>query len=145
MIVRQFLQWVQTASPGERADATSALARAFLYSPLDPADRASAEAAMTVLLDDPSPMGRESLAVALAASPQAPPAIIHALAHDQGDIAAIVLTQSPVLAEVELIDAVGAGDWRVQCAVACRYVVPATLSGAIAEVGGIDACIALLQ
>jgi len=47
--------------------------------------------------------------------------------------------------DVELIDAVGAGDWRVQCAVACRYDVPATLSGAIAEVGGVDACVALLQ
>ena len=145
MIVRQFLRWVQTAPAGERAEATSALARAYLYSPLDPADLLSAEAAMTVLLDDPSPMVREALACVLGASPHAPHAVIHALAHDQGDIAAMVLTTSPVLTEVELIDAVGGGDWRAQCAVACRIHVPVTLAGAIAEVGGADACLALVQ
>jgi uncharacterized protein (DUF2336 family) len=30
MIVRQFLHWLRTAPSGERAEATSALARAFL-------------------------------------------------------------------------------------------------------------------
>ena len=34
MIVRHFLQWVRTAAAGERAEATSALARAYLYSDL---------------------------------------------------------------------------------------------------------------
>ena len=145
MIVQQFLRWVQTAPAGERAEATSALARAYLYSPLEPADRLSAEAAMTVLLDDPSPLVREALAHVLGASPHAPHALIHALAHDQSDIAALVLTTSPVLTDIELIDAVGAGDWRAQCAVACRITVPATLAGAIAEIGGADACLALVQ
>lgn len=145
MIVRQFLRWVQTASPGERADATSALARAFLYSPLDPVDRASAEAAMTVLLDDPSPMVRQALATALGGSHYAPSAVIHALAHDQGDIAATVLAQSPVLSEAELIDAVAHGDWRAQCAVACRLTISVTLAGALSEIAGADACLALLQ
>src|SRR5262245_37266312 len=39
MIVRQFLQWIRTASAAERADATSALGRAYLYSDLSPDDR----------------------------------------------------------------------------------------------------------
>ena len=39
MIVRQFLHWVRGASAGERAEATSALARAYLYSDLSPDDR----------------------------------------------------------------------------------------------------------
>ncbi len=46
MIVRQFLCWIQTAPPGDRADATSALARAYLYSDLAREDRLAAEAAM---------------------------------------------------------------------------------------------------
>src|SRR5580692_322164 len=54
MIVRHFLQWVRTAPAGERAEATSALARAFLYSDLTPDDRGAAEGAMLMLLDDPS-------------------------------------------------------------------------------------------
>ena len=65
MIVRQFLCWIQTAPPGDRADATSALARAYLYSDLAREDRLAAEAAMTVLLDDPSPLVRRALADAL--------------------------------------------------------------------------------
>ena len=65
MIVRQFLCWIQTAPPGERADATSALARAYLYSDLSHEDRLAAEAAMTVLLDDPSPLVREHVSWAI--------------------------------------------------------------------------------
>ena len=36
MIVRDFLQWVRTAPASDRAEATSALARAYLYSDLSP-------------------------------------------------------------------------------------------------------------
>ena len=87
MIVRQFLQWVRTAPAGERAAATSALARAYLYSDLSADDRAAAEGAMIMLLDDISPLVRRALAEALAASEKAPPAIIHALTTDQPTLA----------------------------------------------------------
>ena len=50
------------APPGERAEATSALARAYLYSDLSPDDLAAAEGAMIMLLDDPSPLVRRALA-----------------------------------------------------------------------------------
>ncbi|MEA2952365.1 MAG: hypothetical protein QOJ96_1885, partial [Alphaproteobacteria bacterium] len=56
MIVREFLQWLRTASAGERADGATALARAYLFSPLSIDDRAAAEGAMLLLLDDPSPL-----------------------------------------------------------------------------------------
>jgi len=65
MIVRQFLQWLRTAPAAERADATSALARAFLYSDLSTDDRAAVEGALIMLLDDPSPLVRMALAEAL--------------------------------------------------------------------------------
>jgi uncharacterized protein (DUF2336 family) len=145
VIVHQFLTWVRTAPAGERADATGALARAYLYSELEPEDQHAAEAAMVAMLDDPSPLVRETLALTLAPSPFAPHAVIHALAQDQGDIAALVLAQSPVLTESELIDAIGAGDWRAQCAVACRAHVPVSLSAGIVETAGPDAALALLQ
>ena len=91
MIVRHFLQWVRTATAGERADATSALARALLFSDLSRDDRIAAEGALVMLLDDPSPLVRGAMAEALASSADAPPAVILALASDQPDIAAIVL------------------------------------------------------
>ena len=68
MIVRQFLQWVRTAPAAERADATSALARAYLYSDLSPEIAPPPKARSIMLLDDPSPLVRDALAKALAFS-----------------------------------------------------------------------------
>jgi len=89
----------RTAPAGKRAEATSALARAYLYSDLSPDDLGAAEGAMLMLLDDPSPLVRGALADALAASPSAPPAIVLALAADHPDIAAPVLALSPLFVD----------------------------------------------
>jgi uncharacterized protein (DUF2336 family) len=145
MIVRQFLQWVRTAPAGERAAATSALARAYLYSDLSADDRAAAEGAMIMLLDDFSPLVRRALAEALAASEKAPPAIIHALTTDQPDIAAIVLEYSPLPIDAELVDLVATGEDLVQVAIARRPFLPCSVAAAIAEVGSADACLTLIE
>lgn len=145
MIVRQFLRWVQTAAPGDRAEATSALARAFLYSDLSEEDRLAAEAAMTVLLDDPSPLVRSALAEALASSPDAPHGVILALAQDQPEIAAAVAARSPVLSNADLVDLAGAGDESLQSAVAAREPLSRAVAGAIAEVGSAAACLVLIE
>ena len=145
MIVRQFLCWIQTAPPGDRADATSALARAYLYSDLAREDRLAAEAAMTVLLDDPSPLVRRALADALASSIEAPHGVILGLARDQTDIAEIVAARSPVLNEGELIDLIAGAVERVQCAVASRTPLSSSLAAAIAEIGAAAACLTLIE
>lgn len=145
MIVRQFLNWVRTAVAAERADATSALARAYLYSDLSVDDRMAAEGAMTMLLDDPSPLVRMALARALGSSADAPPSIITALAGEQPEIARIVLEHSPLLLDSELVDAVGQGCTRIQEAIARRLHVPCAVSAAIGEVGTAEACLALLD
>jgi uncharacterized protein (DUF2336 family) len=145
MIVRQFLRWVQTAAPGERAEATSALARAYLYSDLSSEDRLAAEAAMIVLLDDPSPMVRRALADALANSNDAPHGVILALAQDQPEIAEKIAARSPMLAEADLVDLVGTGGESVQCAIASRAPLSRAVAGAIAEVSGAAACLVLIE
>lgn len=145
MIVRQFLQWVRNAPAGERAEATGALARAYLYSELSADDAAAAEGAMLMLLDDSSPLVRRALADALAASPSAPPAVVHALAGDQPQIAAPVLALSPLLVDAELVDAVGTGCPSVQAAIASRAELPRAVSAAIAEVGTGEACLILIE
>jgi uncharacterized protein (DUF2336 family) len=145
MIVRQFLQWVRTAEAAERAEATSALARAYLYSDLSVEDRAAAEGAMILLLDDPSPLVRCALADALAASADAPAAVVHALINDQPDIATIVLERSPLLLDSDLVDAVAVGDASTQSAIARREVLPRAVSAAIAEVGSAEACLTLIE
>lgn len=145
MIVRHFLQWVRTAPAGARADATAALARAFLYAGLSPDDHAAAEGAMVMLLDDPSPLVRRALAESLAASPDAPPSIVLALAADQPEIAAVVLERSPLLLDADLVDIVGGGNPAAQAAVARRAGLPCAVAAAIAEVGSAESCLLLIE
>jgi uncharacterized protein (DUF2336 family) len=145
MIVREFLQWVRTAPASERAEATSALARAYLYSDLSPDDLAATEGAMLMLLDDASPLVRRALADALAASPSAPPAIVLALAADQPQIAAPVLALSPLFVDADLVDAVATGGAMIQAAIASRAELPRSVAAAIAEVGTAESCLLLLE
>jgi uncharacterized protein (DUF2336 family) len=145
MIIRRFLHWVRTASAGERAEATSALARAYLYSDLSPDDRDAAEDAMITLLDDPSPLVRRALAEALAASPDAPHAVIHALASDHCDIAAVVLARSPLLIDADLVDLVANRDGTLQAAIAARAPLQRAVAAAIAEIGSAEACLVAIE
>src|SRR5689334_20029343 len=118
MIVRQFLHWVRAAKPGERAEATSALARAYLYSDLSPDDLAAAEGAMVMLLDDPSPLVRRAMAEVFASSAHAPRVIVHALAADQPDVAIPIIARSPLLSDDDLIERAREGKGDVQIAIA---------------------------
>ena len=145
MIVRQFLHWLRTAPSGERAEATSALARAFLYSDLTENDRAAAEGAMIMLLDDPSPLVRRALAEVFAGSENAPPTVVHALANDQPDVAEPILQRSPLLLDADLVEAVASGEAERQTAIASRAMLPCSVSAAIAEVGCAEACLLLLE
>src|SRR5262249_15545709 len=135
MIVRQFLHWVRNAPAAERGDATAALARAYLYSALSPDDRAAAEGALIMLLDDPSPLVRGELARALAFSEHAPPAVILGLAADQPEVASWVLEHSPLLLDADLVDAVATGERQAQAAIAHRAKLPPAGSAGIAGGG----------
>lgn len=143
MIVRQFLQWAQNASPGQRAQGISALARAYLYADLDPIARAEAERALTQFLDDPSPLVRRAMAEAFAWVREAPHHIVLALADDQSDVSAIVLGRSPILSDSELIDCAAIGDPIAQSAIALRPDLSAAVAAALAEVGAREALISL--
>jgi uncharacterized protein (DUF2336 family) len=145
MIVRQFLQWLRNAPSGERADATSALARAYLHSDLSSDDRAAAEGAMIMLLDDPSPLVRQALAEVFSSSQAAPRVIVHALAADQPDIARPLLQRSPLLTDADLVDLVATAHPDSQAAIASRFLLPRSVSAALAEVGAAQACLALLE
>jgi len=145
MIVRQFLQWIKSASAAERADAAAALARAYLYSDLGPDDRAAAEGALIMLLDDRSPLVRIALARALAFSEEAPPSVILGLAADQPQVASLVLEHSPLLLDTDLVEAATTREPPLQIAIARRQKLPGSVSAAIAEVGSAEACLVLLE
>src|SRR3981189_2337985 len=145
MIVRQFISWIRTASAGERAEATRALARAWLISDLTEDDRAAAEGALLMLLDDPSPLVRQAMAEAFARSAEAPAAIVQALSLDQPSIALPVLEYSPLLIDADLVDIVATGNGEMQCAIARRVNLPASVCAAIAEVGSAAAALELIE
>jgi uncharacterized protein (DUF2336 family) len=145
MIVRQFLHWVRNAPAADRAEACGSLARAYLYSDLSSDDRAAAEGALIMLLDDPSPLVRAELARALAFSENSPAAVILGLTADQPEIASWVLEHSPLLVDADLVDAVATGTPEIQIAIASRAKLPCAVAAAIAEVGAAEACLVLLE
>jgi len=145
MVVNHLLKWIDTARVSQRSAAAEALARVYIGAELDFEDRCAAEAALTFLLDDPSAKVRLALAEVLSLSHKAPPQIVSALASDQPEIAALVLTRSPLFSDHELIDRVASGDDNVQRAIAERAQVAMPVAAAIAEVGCCTACLALLR
>jgi uncharacterized protein (DUF2336 family) len=136
---------VRSAAAAERAEATTALARAYLYSDLSNDDHAATEGALIMLLDDPSPLVREALACALAFSENAPPPVILGLAADQPEVASWVLEHSPLLMDADLVDAVATGRPQNQTAIARRRDLPCAVAAAIAEVGCAEACLVLIE
>jgi uncharacterized protein (DUF2336 family) len=145
MIVRQFISWVKTASSGERAEATRALARAWLISDLSEDDRTAAEGALLMLLDDPSPLVRRAMSEVFARNLEAPAAIVQALALDQPSVALPILEHSPLLIDADLVDIVATGENETQCAVARRIKLPVSVCAAIAEVGTAEAALELIE
>src|ERR1700748_1572073 len=120
MIVRQFISWVRTASARARAEATRSLAPAGLLSDLTPDDRAAAEGALLMLLDDASPLVRRAMAEVFARSSEAPAAIVRSLSTDQPSVAVPVLEHSPLLLDADLVDIVATGNDEMQSAIARR-------------------------
>jgi uncharacterized protein (DUF2336 family) len=143
-IVRRFLAWKQSANEDARAEAASALARAYLFSDLDAPMRTEAALAMTMLLDDPSVLVRRALAEALCRSCEAPRAVMLALAADEPEAAAPVLQHSPVLTDADFVDCVATGDGEAQLALALRPNLPPRAKAALAEIGQYDAVLALV-
>src|SRR4029453_2700288 len=145
MIVRQFISWIRTASAGERAEATRSLARAWLISDLSDDDRAAAEGALLMLLDDPSPLVRQAMSEVFSRSHDAPAAIVQALSLDQPSVALPILEYSPLLIDADLVDIVATGNSEMQCAIARRVTLPASVCAAIAEVGSVSAALELIE
>src|SRR5260370_21001988 len=124
MIVRQFISWIRIAPAGERAEATRSLARAWLVSDLTGEDRAAAEGALLMMLDDASPLVRQAMAEVFARSAQAPAAIMQTLSLDQPSVALPVLEHSPPLIDADLVDIIATGNGEMQCAIARRVHLP---------------------
>jgi uncharacterized protein (DUF2336 family) len=143
--VRRFLVWAQRSGAAQRADAASALARAYLDTGLPAALRKDIAVVLAALLDDREPGIRRALSEAFAGARGAPRAVVVALANDRSEIAAPLLARSPLLTDAELVDCVAAGDECAQCAVARRSGLGAGPAAALAEVGTRQAALVLID
>jgi uncharacterized protein (DUF2336 family) len=85
------------------------------------------------------------MAAVFAHTSDAPPAIVRALSTDQASVALPILEHSPLLIDADLVDIVATGSPEIQCAVARRIELPTPVCAAIAEVGSVDACLALVD
>ncbi len=144
MIVRKFLLWARTAPARERAEAVRMLARSWLANQMGEADAREAETAFLSLSSDPSPLVRQALAEELAASPRTPRALVLSLTAEIGPAACAMLRLSPRITEAELIDAAAIGGPEEQIAVASREGISLGLAAALAEVGCVEAVMALI-
>lgn len=143
MIIREFLAWTQNASAGRRAEATTALARAFLYGDLSADEAWEAKTALLSLLDDPSPLVRRALAETCAASARTPRPLVVALSCDVPEVARLVLARSPVLTDADLVDAAALGDETTRAVIAARHHLSPPVSGALAEIGELETLVVL--
>src|ERR1700733_4829359 len=145
MIVRQFINWIRTAPAGERAEPALSGAGALFISDHTEEARPAAEGALLMLLDDASPLVRQAMAEVFARSTEAPAAIVQALSLDQASVALPVLEHSPLLIDADLVDIIATGDGEMQCAIARRVNLPASVCAAIAEVGTASAALELIE
>lgn len=145
MIVSSFLKWSETAKVSDRCRATQALTQAYAQGLMKPSERQEAEAALALLLDDPSPKVRLALAEGLALVEHAPRSILLGLAGDQIEVAGRIIALSPVLADNDLIEIIAGGRPSLQRFVAFRCPVSVSVAAALAEVGEADAVADLLD
>lgn len=125
--------------------AAAALGRAYATADMNQIDRHAAEMAMTFLLDDPSPKVRLALAQAIAECSQISRAIILSLAEDQPETAYAVISRSPVLTDMDLVDLAAKGTSETRAVIAARNSMSRPVAAAIAEIGGEEEVLILLE
>jgi uncharacterized protein (DUF2336 family) len=108
-------------------------------------DTHAAEMAMTFLLDDPSPKVRLALAEAIADCARIPRSIVVSLAEDQPETAYAVISRSPVLTDMDLVDLAAKGTPETRAVIAARQAMSRPVAAAIAEIGGEEEVLILLE
>lgn len=145
MLVQSFFELMATANASERAEAVKTLAWAYFAGALGENSPEEFQAALASVLDDPAPLVRKALAVALAEEAEAPRALILSLAHDQPEVSALLIARSPVLAEADLVDLAGSVERLSLAAIALRPEVTGHVASAVAARGNRDTTLLLLR
>src|SRR5262249_29277450 len=101
--------------------------------------------ATLIVLEDPPPLGGRAMEEAFGGRGERPGATGQALSVDQPSVALPILEHSPLLIDADLVDIVATGNCEMQCAIARRIHLPASVCAAIAEVGSAAAALELIE
>lgn len=145
MTAHDLLLFEDDHTPERDVAAAREFAERYLQAEHGSQERASMATALTVLLDDPSRAIRKAISKTLASSAYAPAHVVRSLASDIDEVAVPILKESPILTDAELVDLLAQGSETVQCAIAGRTGLPASISAAICEVASERACQVLLD
>lgn len=143
MLASAFLAWMHSAPPQERAEAVSVFAETVLDGVIGDERPEAAEAALTLVLDDPDMRVRRALAQALASRPEAPRHLVLSLAADRAEVSALLIARSPLLADADLVDLATSAEPLALVAIALRAEVTAPVAAAIVARGIFEPCLAL--
>jgi uncharacterized protein (DUF2336 family) len=143
MAIQELLALSPAAPHKVLARGAAKLGHAYLYGALTEPEREHARHALTLLAGHASPLVRRALATTVASATNAPHCVVHALANDCSDVAAIILARSPLLSSAELVECAATADSIAQTAIALRPWVPAPVCAALAEAGALKALLAL--
>ena len=145
MVIEMFLEWVKDATVQQRVEVTWKLVDRLKMTTNSIDEREEIISSLTALCEDPSPEVRHALALALGSDRGAPRHIILALANDAERISNVVLTQSTVIHDAELIELVEFVGENGQISVANRPWVSSKVCASIANYGAKSAAITLLK
>lgn len=145
MIVDRFLQWSDSAPTQRRVEAADALARAYLYSRVDEADRRKILHGLFRLVDDRSCDVRARLADVFADRRDAPKPLVLRLLDDVPAVCAALYARSPLLLQRHLLDGLERGDDRIAVAIAERLDISAKIVSALIDHAPVEACNALVS
>ena len=145
MVISHFLKWVHTARVAERAAAAMRWRAPMSIADLPFEDRCAAEAALTLLLDDPSSKVRLAHRRSAVDEPSRAGADRQrAGLRPAGSRRRSCWRARRCSREADLIDRVASASRRPRRSSPARPVVSMSLAAAIAEIGEAEACAALL-
>lgn len=144
MLVKPFLAWMEIAPVRDRAEAVATLARAYLAGAMGEDSPREVEAALSTVLDDPSPVVRRALAFAFADRADAPRHLVLNLAADQPEVSGLLIARSPILTEADLIDLALTGEKLTLMGIALRADVTPRVAHALAARADLDSAFALV-
>jgi uncharacterized protein (DUF2336 family) len=126
---------VKGPTADERALAAHKLCRAMDRDNLSRQELAQAHEILRLMAKDATELVRRALAITLKASPVLPRDVALKLARDMESIAMPVLNFSPAFTEEDLIDIARSGGPARQEAIARRFNLPASVAGALVDIG----------